>query len=216
MDSIEAHLASPPPSAPPSPSPQPQSAALLRSMSMSTPGPAQSPTRTVGRVARSRSVSVRGSLASGLTSGQLTPPENAWDRDWDTIGRGRQQGRQRGEGGLWWDAEMGICWDGNEIREWQSPSSIHLLDCADISFDVIQSNPTSTPSLECTTPTPISSTLHKHSSPRQPPPYSTATRLNSSSPPACPPSHLVRHSSLSYHHLQPHLSLRLRRSPRWG
>lgn len=118
--SIEFQLATPPPSAPPSPSPQPPDVSLLRTVSMSTPSPSPSPGRVAaGRVARSRSVSVRGSLASGLTSGQLTPPENAWDRDWETIGRGRGtgQGRVRGEGGLWWDAEMGICWDGNEIRE---------------------------------------------------------------------------------------------------
>lgn len=81
------------------------------------------PARTIRRLGRSRSESVRGSFADdAFSSGQLTPPQNVWDRDWDTIAasRGRQRGRIQGEGGLWWDEEMGICWDGTEVGEWRA------------------------------------------------------------------------------------------------
>ena len=124
VPAAQSPLASPAPSAPASPYPQPAPAnvSLLRTASMASP--AHSPARTTRRLERSRSESIRGSLAS-VTSGQLTPPENAWDRDWDTIGRGRKNGRVTGEGGLWWDEERGICWDGNEIRKWQTAN----LDC---------------------------------------------------------------------------------------
>jgi len=212
------HLASPPPSAPASPSPQPGPAAVLLTRSMSLSTVSHSPSPAAGRLERSRSESVRGSLASGLTSGQLTPPENAWDRDWETIAKGRNNGRGRGEGGLWWDAEMGICWDGNEIRELPPgglASPLNLSDRfrrANTCCLFSQSNQTCTPSPAPTTPTLTSSTpLEPLSAPPPPPrpapPPSRATRPSLSSPLACPPSRPARHS-------RPRTHTCLRRPPR--